>query len=496
MGLGFRRPARLRGRRVDWVATMSELADASAFAATLVDGLDVAVIAVDASGQRPLVNAAARRLLALPEDGLISYEQLLTSAAMLHPDTGEEIPAEELPLRRALAGTDNETEIILARSGVAGPRRRLVVRARGLRRPDGSLLGAVLVAQDVTDLHNRNRILARHAAQLTAIGEATRAVLRDADSRGTVCQSACTVSGAALATLFEPDGLGHLVCTAASGADVLGIRIPVNARSITAGTFLSGTTRVVSDVDQAPDRHNPTLERMSRACGQTLTSGAFIPVVTRGRTVGVLAVGFAGLTSELSGQIPVLEILAAETAVAIERQDLLRCLEAEAGSDGLTGAGNRRAWDEELARALARAARDGLPLAVILLDFDHFKAFNDTHGHLAGDALLRELVAAWRNRVRPADVLCRYGGEEFTVLLPDCTLDGALRVAEHLRALVPSGQTCSAGIAGWDLRESGETLLSRADGALYLAKTSGRNQARVAETPSRDDPPLPAASAS
>ena len=162
--------------------------------------------------------------------------------------------------------------------------------------------------------------------------------------------------------------------------------------------------------------------------------------------------------------------------VSKEREELLRRVEAMARTDALTGLPNRRAWDEELRRELARAARSGESLCVVLLDLDHFKRFNDEHGHQAGDALLREAAIAWRMRIRVTDLIARYGGEEFAILLPHCPPDEALAILERLRAATREGQTCSAGVAYWDGSESSEELVGRADTALYEAKRSGRDR--------------------
>jgi diguanylate cyclase (GGDEF)-like protein len=145
---------------------------------------------------------------------------------------------------------------------------------------------------------------------------------------------------------------------------------------------------------------------------------------------------------------------------------------------------NRRAWDEELPRELARAARSGRPLCLALLDLDHFKAYNDRHGHLAGDRLLKAAAAAWGGKLRKTDLLARYGGEEFSLLLPDCQLDKGLEIAERLRTAQPEG-TCSIGVAAWDGRESADQLLTRADRALYAAKAGGRNRC-LADRPPKE----------
>jgi diguanylate cyclase (GGDEF)-like protein/PAS domain S-box-containing protein len=163
-----------------------------------------------------------------------------------------------------------------------------------------------------------------------------------------------------------------------------------------------------------------------------------------------------------------------------ERKRQLETSEAMARTDALTGLPNRRAWDEEVQRELARAERHGLPMSLALLDIDHFKAFNDEHGHQAGDELLIEAGQAWRLELRVTDFIARYGGEEFGVLLPACPEDQAVAILERVRAGTPGGQTCSAGVAGWIATQSGADLINRADAALYAAKSAGRDRTVVA----------------
>jgi diguanylate cyclase (GGDEF)-like protein len=166
--------------------------------------------------------------------------------------------------------------------------------------------------------------------------------------------------------------------------------------------------------------------------------------------------------------------------LVVEIHQLLAQLGALARTDALTGIPNRRAWDEEMPRELSRARRSGEPLAVALLDLDHFKAFNDSRGHQAGDQLLKEAAAAWTEQIRDGDFLARYGGEEFALLLPVCSKNMAHAVAERLRCVVPDGQTCSLGVATWDGAESPEALIRRTDEALYEAKLTGRDRVMAA----------------
>jgi diguanylate cyclase (GGDEF)-like protein len=154
--------------------------------------------------------------------------------------------------------------------------------------------------------------------------------------------------------------------------------------------------------------------------------------------------------------------------------------------DALTGLPNRRAFDEELAREVARAARAGAPLAVVVLDVDRFKGVNDTRGHAAGDAVLREIAARAAAAVRAGDFVARIGGEEFALLLHGTDLPGALDLAERVRVAVGaapfqtgSGQltvTASLGCAVLGPEDTAEALVGRADARLYDAKRGGRDR--------------------
>ncbi len=157
--------------------------------------------------------------------------------------------------------------------------------------------------------------------------------------------------------------------------------------------------------------------------------------------------------------------------------------------DPLTGLPNRRAFDEDLAREVARAARTGEPLAVVMLDLDRFKAVNDGYGHAAGDAVLRALAARAQGAVRAGDVVARLGGEELGLLLPGADLARAAEVAERLRAALAAlpvdaaghalAVTASLGCAVLAPGEPPEALVARADARLYDAKRDGRNVVRA-----------------
>ncbi|HEX6733610.1 MAG TPA: diguanylate cyclase [Azonexus sp.] len=173
---------------------------------------------------------------------------------------------------------------------------------------------------------------------------------------------------------------------------------------------------------------------------------------------------------------------------------LQEALKEQASRDSLTGCFNRRYLDETLERELWRARREGYPLAVVILDLDHFKLINDTYGHLAGDEALRVLAERLRADIRHEDVLCRYGGEEFVILMPRMPLVVAAERAERWRASIAAIRvrfgsfelhfTTSAGVAAYpDHARMPDDLMQCADDALYQAKNAGRNRVVVFAQP-------------
>lgn len=156
--------------------------------------------------------------------------------------------------------------------------------------------------------------------------------------------------------------------------------------------------------------------------------------------------------------------------------------------DALTGLFNRHWLNQMLPRQMHRATSSDDPMSLVMIDVDHFKDYNDTHGHLAGDHALGAAAEAVRDSIRPADMAARYGGEEFLVILPSCALEGARTVAERLRSAVETtrvtvpgggelpGVTASFGIAEGEPEMSMNDFIGRCDEALYRAKRAGRNR--------------------
>jgi diguanylate cyclase (GGDEF)-like protein len=156
--------------------------------------------------------------------------------------------------------------------------------------------------------------------------------------------------------------------------------------------------------------------------------------------------------------------------------------------DGLTGIYNKRYLVEQLDRELSRAARHGRPLTLVICDIDHFKRVNDEFGHLAGDQVLKEVAQLLKNRIRPDDVIARYGGEELAIILPETDLAGGVRIAEDLRRMIAAQMfafeadeihvTISCGVAQLDAEWRSHDFVRAADQRLYEAKRTGRNRVR------------------
>lgn len=173
-----------------------------------------------------------------------------------------------------------------------------------------------------------------------------------------------------------------------------------------------------------------------------------------------------------------------EAKAVIQKQLLV--MEKQATTDTLTGCYNRKMFNDLLKSEVKKAGRYHHIFSLIIMDIDNFKAVNDTHGHLAGDEVLKEMATITGCTVRESDLFARWGGEEFSILLPETTLEGAAVLADKIRRTIEANNfcnignlTCSLGVAQYNSDEHRDTLISNADWALYHAKNHGKNQVAV-----------------
>lgn len=227
---------------------------------------------------------------------------------------------------------------------------------------------------------------------------------------------------------------------------------------------------------------------------ESSASSLCLPMQAHGETIGLLHMASDDETAPLHGERPqrLAKRISEQASLAISNLKLQNKLLVQSTHDPLTRLFNRRYLETTLEREISRAKRSGQPLCVMVLDIDHFKKFNDTRGHDAGDALLVHFAKMLQAKTRKEDIVCRYGGEEFVIVLPGASPDIGLMLAEKLCAAtremdvmfngVSLGMiTVSIGIASYPQHgESQEDLISRADAALYMAKHGGRNQALLA----------------
>jgi len=251
-------------------------------------------------------------------------------------------------------------------------------------------------------------------------------------------------------------------------------------------------TSMLDDVLSAVSQANDDAEEFSTALADSVGSldGLTDPKAI-GRVVKVLAENTQKMIEQNASLQEKLEVSSQEVATLKEN---LVDVQKEAMTDGLTGIANRKCFDISLRREVERVTKNPGPLCLILTDIDHFKNFNDTHGHQTGDHVLRFVATMLQRSVKSVDTAARYGGEEFAVILPNTELDTAMALAESVRAMVAGKRlrkkqtgadigsiTLSLGVAKFRTGESIAAFVKRADDGLYQAKRSGRNQV-VAET--------------
>jgi diguanylate cyclase (GGDEF)-like protein len=213
-----------------------------------------------------------------------------------------------------------------------------------------------------------------------------------------------------------------------------------------------------------------------------------VPLTAEGGSVGVVVLEHGvKLGSRIERRVvSMVERFSSHAALALRNASLVDQLRDMAATDGLTGVANRRTFEAALQVELTRASRAGSAVSLVLIDIDHFKELNDTHGHQVGDEVLRGVAKLLREQSRAFDTPARYGGEEFAVIMPGCDIGDAERGAERLRRAIAAMETVtpvtvSTGVATFPVHAAdADSLVQMADGALYASKGGGRNRTTVA----------------
>lgn len=327
-------------------------------------------------------------------------------------------------------------------------------------------------------LYSLERQRARHLEVINAIARETTAVLDQEELLIKVCS--------VIQHRFQ---IGHVSVLLRDGDDLLlrasegrftacaggGGRMPAGA-GLWGAALSSGKTLIEDDVHASPEYVGFYQETRSRMC---------IPLVSFGQTLGVLMLESEELASFHQDDVESLEAVADICATAIQNAHYVERVKQLAYLDGLTGIFNRRYFEMRVVEEIDRARRFNSGMAVLMIDIDQFKRLNDEFGHLLGDEVLRQVSSMFHQQLRKIDVVCRYGGEEFAILLSQTNQQHSLAVAEKLRRLVESWQfpgvpqsvTISAGVATFpDHGTTRDELVKSADAGLYAAKQGGRNR--------------------
>ncbi|HEX2196360.1 MAG TPA: sensor domain-containing diguanylate cyclase [Actinomycetota bacterium] len=245
---------------------------------------------------------------------------------------------------------------------------------------------------------------------------------------------------------------------------------------VVARTWRARETSLVRRLDPEKD---PRLARLLPGARNVL----IVPLFADAAPLGVLAVEHGGRTGKIERRvITTVGQFSSHAALALRNAWLLDEIRRMADTDGLTGIANRRFFENALDREISRAKRSGEQLTLVMLDIDHFKQLNDTHGHQVGDQILHEVGAVLSGACRDFDVPARYGGEEFAVLLPGCTTQESFSAAGRLRKVISEMEgvvpvTASAGVATFPLHAADAAgLVKAADEALYESKRLGRDR--------------------
>ncbi len=460
---------------------------------SILDSCSDAVIVADTSGKIILRNPVGIRYNAgAPADELgENYPELL---GLYQNDRETLFKTEDLPLGRALAGSSADGLEIYVRPPRDGEPRWMLAAGGPLLNNRGEKRGGVVFLRDITDRKKadeqlelallESEALAKESRELSELGDSLQSCQK-VEEAYKMCQNALSeILGHRPGTLFILNASRDLVESAATWnncSTTQPVFHPDDCWALRRGKLYGGSGSPL------PCAH------LAASVG---TNCLCVPLVAQGETLGLLYVedkaSVVGSSSEaLKFEQATLSrranAVAERVSLALANLKLRELLRNQSIRDALTGLFNRRYLEESLNRELHRAHRMNRNVSLVMVDLDHFKHFNDTFGHQVGDVLLREVAGVIKSRVRAGDLACRYGGEEFSLIIAEADTEGTYKCVEIIRdaikhlSLQHRGQTLgtitvSAGIATFPAHaDNAEDLIRAADEALYRAKKAGRD---------------------
>ena len=448
----------------------------------VIESMGESMLILDAAGRLAATNPAARRLMAEAggpaED--VAEEKLLGRPV-------KDLLAAWPELAAGLgAPTASQREITLAQDGA---KRFFDLRLTPLVGQGTVVTGWVAILYDITRIKaaETSAVEARNIAETLREAGLTLSAKLDFQQI-----SALILELMKRVIAFD---IGAFLTVEGTELKLAAIRRPADTRNLIGETYPMAGSRLCN---MAVQRKRPLIgaitgpEDILLPLRPDIDVHSFlgVPVVFRDHVTGLIALYNTGARAFTDDDAQVAELFASQVAIALDNSRRVELMERQAVTDELTGLYNRRAFALMGDKEVGRARRYQRPLALILFDIDHFKTVNDSHGHLIGDHVLRVLTERVTKTTRATDIVCRYGGEEFIVLMPEAGRDEAVAMAERLReeisrmTVVTAGGTLSLtislGVAG--LGQNGDedldSLIARADRAMYQAKAAGRNTVR------------------
>lgn len=337
--------------------------------------------------------------------------------------------------------------------------------------------------------------LKRNLTQLSTFNEIAKALTSTLEVKAVlqlIGEKGSQLLGADRWSLLLADDAGVLTfeIVVGPGAERLKSLAVVKGEGIAGTVYATGMARLVTDVRTDPD----FAPRFDEATALTTKSVVAVPLAVRGRVLGVLElVNGPGAPDFTQDDLVAAAAIADFAAIALDNARNFQRIEELTLTDEHTGLGNARALRNALEREVERCRRFARPLSVLFFDLDHFKEVNDTHGHLVGSELLRQVGVALKETARAVDPAFRYGGDEFALLLLETNMEGAQRAGHRLLerfrrqrfTLAPGHErvlSISVGCASFpDHAQSAESLIAAADKAMYRVKRSGRNGVALPE---------------
>lgn len=445
------------------------------YARNIIDSSLDMIITVDRERRIVEFNRAAETAFGYARDKILGKHISLLYADSAEGQTVHQTTFEEGNLVREILNRRRNGEVFPS-----------LLSAAVMRDGKGEPIGVVGVSRDITEARRAEEALRRRLAELGALHTVAAASV-EAPDEDTLIERATRVVGE---NLF-PDNFGVLLLDHSRSclrvhpsyrADMaIKDRIVPLHQGITGQVAATGTGIRCGDVSNQPGYLRLDARIRSELC---------VPLRVGDRLLGVMNAESARSFAFTDADERLLVTLASQLASAIDRLRTQAELRRLATIDELTGVFNRRYFFELARREFDRCQRLGHPMSAIMVDIDHFKAVNDKHGHAVGDQVLRAVVASCLKDIREIDLLGRYGGEEFTILLVECDQSYALHVAERLRASIagneipttrgPVSVTVSLGLAQLNIDTKDITaLIESADAAMYAAKAAGRNRVAV-----------------